>query len=155
MVFGFFSATKARFWLSYKERHMKIAAVILPVIVCMLSCGKNNISEPELLKGKWELRVSSGGIAGTIVYKPGNGVILNFYDNWGYKFAIPGMPLRTGIYELKKTTRPGDWILLIHYTTAGLPQLENDSIRVEVNKLIFLPPEACCDIPEVTYERVP
>jgi hypothetical protein len=133
---------------------MKLTRLILPAIVLMLSCGKNNIPGPDQVSGKWELRESAGGIAGTIKYEPGNGVILNFYDNKGYKFVIPGMPSRTGIYELQKTSHPGDLMLQIHYTAEGQPQIESDSIRVDAGKLIFLPSASCCDIPSVTYVRV-
>jgi hypothetical protein len=134
---------------------MKVTGLILPAIVLMLSCRKNNIPVPDQLLGKWELRESSGGIAGTIKYNPGNGVVLNFYDNKGYKFVIPGLPSRTGIYEIQKTTNPRDLMLQIHYTAEGQPQVEKDSIRVDASKLIFLPSASCCDIPRVTYVRVP
>ena len=133
---------------------MKRTGFLLPAMLMLLSCGKNNISGPDQLSGKWELRESSGGIAGTIKYDPGNGVILNFYDSKGYKFVIPGMPSRTGVYELHKTTQPGDLMLQIHYTAEGQPQVENDSIRVDAGKLVFLPSASCCDIPSVIYERV-
>ncbi len=133
---------------------MKKGGFLFFAMLMMLSCGKNNISKTDQLVGKWELRESAGGIAGTITYHPGNGVILDFIDNNAYKFVIPGMPSRSGVYELHKTSHPDDLLLKIHYIANGQPQVESDSIRLEEGKLIFLPSAPCCDIPSVTYSRL-
>jgi hypothetical protein len=134
---------------------MKVFMMLAFAVVLTVSCHKNNVSCRDEIVGKWELRELSGGIAGTLKYQPGNGIIYLFDENRGYQYISPGSPVLTGTYEIKKAGGSGDWLLQLHYTYNGQPQLENDSVRFSGNKLIFLPLETCCDMPTVTYERLP
>jgi hypothetical protein len=129
---------------------------VLPIIMvfALVSCTKSHIAGTEQIEGNWELREMANGLAGTIKYKPGNGVIMRF-NNKAYQFSIPSLPDRTGSYIITPAKNPGDYKLIIQYFSNGNAMQESDSIRFTNNQLVFLSAETCCDIPIVYYERIP
>ena len=145
-------ATDALFPLSDKEKAMKTFIVSAFAICLSVACSKNNILRN--IEGKWELRESQGGIAGTIQYPAGNGILFQFGSNGQYESNAPGYPSRRGNYTIQKATNAADWIIQFQYVLNGQSFTEKDSVRFEKNQLIFLPKETCCDIPTVYYEKL-
>src|SRR5688572_5945150 len=78
------------------------------LLLCFLfSCKKENQVTQDLLVGKWELRKTYSGWAGTKTYQAGNGNILVFTKTSFSSFSN-GQPGQTGSYSiLKDTTRTG------------------------------------------------
>jgi hypothetical protein len=136
---------------------MKLFIFISTVVACIVtvSCKKNSISGENMISGRWELRKSTGGIAGTIQYQPGNGTVWLFGNNNQYQFNSANGFAQSGTYEIKKANNPGDWMLELQHLANGQTFTEKDSIRFETNQLIFLPAESCCDISTDMYERLP
>jgi hypothetical protein len=134
---------------------MKI--IIIAALACIItaSCKKNNVIGQQTIAGKWELRKSSGGIAGTINYDPGNGSVYVFDNTKSYQLLSPTAIVHTGSYEIKESANAGDWLLQLRYLSNNQPQIENDSIRFSNNQLIFLATSSCCDMPTVFYEKLP
>lgn len=137
---------------------MKKYIIAVLALVLVLACKKDGAEGRALLAGKWELRQSAGGIAGTINYKPGTGYTIEFFNNGQYRFIYPAyvsaLP-RSGPYTIKKSSRSGNWLLQWQYTLNNQILNQQDSIRFEGSSLIFLPSADCCDIPTTSYERVP
>ena len=124
----------------------------------LVSCTKK-ISQNNNITGKWEVRKSVGGFAGTIQYEPGQGPLYEFDTNEKFRVSrifTPGGSGLSGSYALKSSRRPGDWLLELSYLNAqtGHIDITTDSIRFEKNQLIFLPQASCCDIPTTFLERV-
>jgi len=143
--------------LSGKEKGMKTFIIALLTGFLFVSCNKTNRSPQDIVTGNWELRQAVGGIAGTISYEPGAGQLLILQSD--KKFHIErvistGMFPLAGTYEIKESARPGDWLLRREYSSSANPVIENDSIRLEGNSLIFLPSAPCCDIQTLFYEKV-
>ncbi|MEO5682082.1 MAG: hypothetical protein ABIQ88_05535 [Chitinophagaceae bacterium] len=136
---------------------MKPLLVLFAAALSTASCNKSNCENSKMLTGQWELRQSTGGFAGTINYQAGTGLTIEFDNNGQYRFIYPsnanGIP-RSGAYTIKKSIVAGDWLLQLNWMYNGQSLVDNDSVRFDKNKLIFLPSASCCDIPTVTYERV-
>ncbi len=147
-------ATKALFTVSGKEKDMKKWIGAAFICCVFFACGKNNTTGQQAIVGKWELRQSDGGFAGTIKYPAGNGNWFTFDDKKVFQTFYGGMVTSSGTYEIKKAAVPGDWLLLFHYVINNQPATETDSVRFKGSTLIFLPAASCCDIPTTSYERV-
>ena len=142
--------------LSGKENGMKTFIIVTLTLLLIISCRKSSIDDQRLLTGKWELRQSAGGIAGTINYAAGNGYLVEFYNNNQYQFTYPpsvNFIPPSGPYQLTRSSRSGDWLLQLQYVLNSQTVTEKDSVRFEGSKLIFLPAASCCDIPTITYEK--
>jgi hypothetical protein len=151
-----FLQRKAFLCCQKKKKDMKLL-LIIAFFTCLfsVSCSKNNSGQSGLITGSWELRGFTGGIAGTILYQPGNGTILAFGSNGHYVFSSPGAVSQTGTYQIKESANTGDWILHANYTVNGQAKTETDSIRFSGNRMTFLPSLSCCDIAANFYERLP
>ena len=132
----------------------KIFFTAVAASILFLSCSKTNNSGNNLITGKWELRESAGGIAGTIKYAAGNGVIVQFDNGNRYQFISSSIVTDSGTYQLSKARNPGDWMLNRQYTYNGQTQTATDSVRVTNNQLIFIARWACCDMPTLSYEKL-
>ena len=134
---------------------MKISFITAMIAgVLFLSCGKTNQSGQDLINGKWELRESAGGIAGTIKYNAGNGNIVQFDSNNKFQYISQSIVTDSGSYQLSKSNTPGDWMLNRQYTYNGQTQTAVDSVRISNNQLVFIARWTCCDMPTVTYEKL-
>lgn len=122
--------------------------------ILFLSCSKTNNSAKDLITGKWELRESTGGIAGTIKYNAGNGIIVQFDNSNKYQFISSSIVTDSGTYQLSKSNTPGDWMLNRQYTYNGQTQTATDSIRISSNQLVFIARWTCCDMPTLSYEKL-
>jgi hypothetical protein len=144
------------FFLSCQTKEKDMKTCIIAALICTLiaSCKKSSIEGVNMISGKWELRQSAGGIAGTINYEPGNGTVYKFDINQGYQFTTTTNGFsRLGNYEIKPSANSGDWLLNLKYLLNSQTITETDSIRFDKNKLVFLPSASCCDMPTVVYER--
>ena len=140
--------------LSGKENAMK--RIITMGIACLLvvSCKKNSLEGQQLLAGNWELRQSSGGIAGTINYEPGNGNAYNFNNDKTYRFTFNGTLVYGGTYEIKESAHYGHWLLQLQYALNNQVVTQTDSVRFDGSQLIFIPAFSCCDMPTLSYARL-
>jgi hypothetical protein len=147
-------ATKVFFCLSDKKKGMKTFVIASLSSILFFSCKKSAVEGRQMVTGKWELRQSAGGFAGTINYEPGNGTAYIFDNTKGYQFITSTGIARSGTYEINKSSNSGDWLLKLQYIFNNQAFTENDSIRFDKNKLIFLPSASCCDIPTISYEQI-
>jgi hypothetical protein len=123
----------------------------------LFSCNKTNSPGKGMITGKWELRQSTGGIAGTINYASGNGMAIVFDNNKQYQYIYPAadsVSPRSGTYEIKGSAHSGDWLLQLQYVVDNQAYKEKDSIRFEANKLIFISTAPYVDMPTFSYERL-
>ena len=137
--------------------------VIFLLIFFVVGCSKTTSHQvgpnERLLVGSWDLRQSIGGISGTVNYATRSFLTIVFDTNGHHQFnygpAVNGVR-HEGLYELRPSARKGDWLLFLHYLNANQQAVVDiDSVRVEANKLIFLPVADCCDIPTLFYEKLP
>jgi len=147
-------ATKVFFCLSDKKKGMKTFVIASLAYILFFSCKKSNVEGRQMVTGKWELRQSAGGFAGTIDYEPGNGTVYIFDNNKGYQLTTSTGTVRSGTYEINKSSHSGDWLLKLQYIFNNQALTENDSVRFDKNKLIFFPSASCCDIPTISYEQI-
>lgn len=129
---------------------------IIVVLACMItaSCKKNNVTGQQTIAGRWELRQSSGGVAGTVNYNPGNGSVYVFDNMDSYQLLDSAAIVRSGTYNISAAVNPGDWILKLHHLVNSQSQTDTDSIRFSNNQLIFLATSSCCDMPTLFYEKL-
>jgi hypothetical protein len=131
---------------------MKTIAVLF-LLVTALSCQKNQTDDKPVeyrITGKWELRKSEGGIAGTINYQQGNGNLFEFKTNGTYNIIVNGTVHETGAYTVHPSITPGQWILKM----VNPSSVTTISIRVNEQELVFLKLSDCCDYPDLTYARM-
>ena len=119
-------------------------------VMIMAGCTKSGTSS---IVGQWELSESDGGLAGNIKYAPGNGNILKF-DNVGVLTQFQsGSPVLTCHYQIAPA-KPLSPIFLLTVMPPGIVQVTTiDSIRIDGNRLIFLPRSYCCDEATLIYLR--
>ncbi|MEO6314419.1 MAG: hypothetical protein ABIU63_13135 [Chitinophagaceae bacterium] len=124
----------------------------------LISCKKDNEDARQILAGQWELRQSAGGIAGVIDYPAGNGFIIEFSLNNKFRYIYPANANaieRSGMYEIKKSSSAGNWLLTLQYNLNNAPVSETSAVQLDNKKLVFLPKESCCDVPSIAYEHLP
>ncbi|MEO7982808.1 MAG: hypothetical protein ABI688_01880 [Bacteroidota bacterium] len=116
-----------------------------------LGCQKSSSDNRNQLTGRWELRRSEGGIAGTIVYPPGSGLIYSFNANNRFTYSSNGAVSDSGTFTL--TPLPaGQWSLELRSVLVNSTTI----IPVTINKtqLIFLAAMCCVDIPTLTFSKI-
>lgn len=137
---------------------MKTIAVLL-LLVTGFGCIKEEGEECEEkdpkkisgITGKWELRKSEGGIAGTINYAAGNGTTYQFRLDGTYQYYLAGSTnIQSGTYTLEFV---GDLTLWKLFLTTGSTTTER-LIRIGGFDLVFLKEAECCDYPDVYFSRV-
>lgn len=148
-------ATKISFTVSGKKQvTMKAVITAFFAGLVLFSCTKSNgTTGPDSITGKWELRMSSGGFAGTIIYPPGNGTVVIFSNNRQFRFTNT-IVTDSGTYNIKKAAAPGSYLLELQYVYNGQTQATSDSIKVNGNQLIFFPASSCCDVPTTMYIKI-
>jgi len=132
---------------------MKKAALLL-IVAATISCCKKGTKDYSVEKNslidKWELRKSDGGIAGTIIYPPGNGSVIEFKSDDTYTLYYKDTVIQSGIYDLQSTPEKDQYKLTFH--TDGLYKAEN--ITLKGDTLVSLATSPCCDMPNITYVRI-
>ncbi|MEP6748088.1 MAG: hypothetical protein ABJB86_10200 [Bacteroidota bacterium] len=131
--------------------------IFLITVACIItaSCKKTNVIERQTIAGKWELRQSSGGIAGTVTYNPDNGSVYVFDNTKSFRLLAATAIVHAGSYVIKESANAGDWSLQLRFLVNNQVVIENDSIRFNNNQLIFFPAASCCDMPVMFYEKLP
>ncbi|MBO9203504.1 MULTISPECIES: hypothetical protein [Niastella] len=128
--------------------------VILILIITMLCCCKKKGNEfndaTNNLVNRWELRASVGGFAGTIIYEPGNGSIVEFKSDHSFINYEKGNIIRSGTYDLQTTSDKDQFKL----TTITDTYNQSQNIILKKDTLVFLSPQSCCDMPDNTYVRL-
>ena len=102
------------------------------------------------LVGMWELRIMTGGIAGTIIYQPGNGSIVEFKNDNSFVNSVKGNVIRSGTYDLQTTSEKDQYRLTFQADTYN----ESQNIILKGDTLMFLATESCCDAPGFAYVRI-
>ena len=133
---------------------MKVFIITAFAGLLLFSCSKTSSSGQKTITGKWELRQSTGGIAGTINYAPGNGRIYQFDNNKKFQLLYPASPIISGTYEVSASSHTGDWLLQLQFVNNNQVLTTKDSIHFEANKLIFLSTAPYVDMPTLSYERL-
>ena len=84
---------------------MKTFLFVIAAACCMLACKKSGNMSPNFF-GKWELSRRYGGNIWPpdSVYKPGNGIILQFNIDSTYKLYTTGVVNQHGIYHIRKNS---------------------------------------------------
>ena len=121
----------------------------------LFSCSKNNRVGQGIITGNWELQKEVGGFAGTINYEHGEGTQLIFDDNRNFQVNYHYASTGSGTYTITESSNPGDWILILHYSSGTQTLPQRDSVRFDKNQFIILPFASCCDIPKAYYEKQP
>jgi hypothetical protein len=127
-------------------------SIILVLLLASLSCKKSRFHSADDLIGKWELRISSGGIAGRIEYPPGNGNIVQFLSNGTYSYQSGGQTIDHGTYILFQGNTAGE--LILRTTNSTSHDVNDVTITTDSKTLQFLPGSPCCDIPTIVYSRI-
>ena len=131
---------------------MKHAALFLFIAATFSGCKKEKdlSASKNSLVDKWEVRQSSGGIAGTIHYPPGNGNILEFKSDNAYAYYNKVDTVQTGTYSLQPAPEKDEYRITFHNNTYDLSQ----NINLKGDTLVLLSSAPCCDMPDVTYVRL-
>lgn len=127
-------------------------AVLLLFVAATFSCCKKEkglSAAKNSLVDKWGVRQSSGGLAGTIVYPPGNGNILEFKSDNSYAYYNKVDTVQTGTYSLQSAPEKDEYRVTFHNNTYDLSQ----NISLKGDTLVLLSSARCCDMPDVTYVR--
>ena len=118
---------------------MKRLLFLLSVIVCIAGCKKDTVALQGGLLGTWELRKSSGTIAGYVItYPPGNGNTLTFSDNNQYKNIYNDTLTSSGTYRLSNGSNAcnGDEVVLINFTPnspSSILSISGDTLNIGDN----------------------
>jgi hypothetical protein len=128
--------------------------VVILLLVTSFHCRKaeNKAYNNSLIEGNWELRKSEGGIAGTILYPSGNGVILRFDERFHYSMVRNSAVYEMGTYLVSRTTTPG--ILQLQLKNLSNSLTTTISVRLTASTLILLPASVCCDMATYTYNKI-
>jgi hypothetical protein len=128
-------------------------AIIILAITILYGCKKNGndfSSVKNNLISMWELRKMTGGIAGTIIYQPGNGSIVEFKSDNSFVNSEKGNVIRSGTYDLQTTPEKDQYKLTFQTDTYN----ESQHISLKGDTLVFLATESCCDAPGFAYVRI-
>ncbi|MDP4151310.1 MAG: hypothetical protein Q8927_21030 [Bacteroidota bacterium] len=122
----------------------------LAVPACKKAAGPQ--SAQSELAGTWVLYALDGGIAGEIIYPPGDGVAYHFYKTGSFEVVSSGTRAG-GTYTLSPASPVNeDKILLLTWSLNS--SVTRDSVRISGDKLSFLPTESCCDAAYYVYRRI-
>jgi hypothetical protein len=119
----------------------------------LCSCKKEGSdigSVKNNLVSMWELRKMTGGIAGTIIYQPGNGSIVEFKNDNSFVNSVKGNVIRSGTYDLQTTSEKDQYRLTFKTDTYN----ESQNINLKGDTLMFLATESCCDASGFAYVRI-
>ena len=128
---------------------------LILLLVVGLQCRKadSNITEARsVIEGNWELRKSVGGIAGTIQYAPGNGMVIKFINESQYSLINKTTMFDNGTYLLSPGATPGTWQLQLRSSITSAISTAN--IQLTATSLVWLASASCCDVPTIFYEKI-
>ena len=145
---------------------MKKVFFSLMLLIVLIACKKSseNVSlvspsdNNPFYGKKYELRKDSGGLAGIILHKPGNGQIYEFLNNDSFKLSLPTVsvqPFATGKYTLTPTTIPKKYLFERWYLWAGNMMNQKDTLIADSNKIIITPITVGADMASYEYELIP
>jgi hypothetical protein len=133
---------------------MKKTALLILTTVTICCCkkkeGKMCCSPYDNMPIKWEMRKSVGGFAGTIIYQPGNGNILEFKSGRLFNQYENGNIFQSGTYDIKPTSEENKYSITFHTNVREW----STNIIFKSDTLVLLKYEPCCDIPDNTYVRI-
>jgi len=139
--------------LSVLKNAMKKTTLLI-VIVAVMSCGKKGKDDysavKESLISKWEARKSVGGFAGTIIYPPGNGSILEFKSGSSFADYYKDTIIRSGTYDLQSTSEKDTYRIIFHTNIGD----DSEKVLLKADTLSVGRFEQCCDIPTEIFVRV-
>jgi len=133
---------------------MKKTAFLIMMTAVAISCGKkgahdNNAVENSLIS-KWEARKSVGGFAGTIIYPPGNGTLLEFKSGNYYADYFKDTIVRSGTYDLQSTSEKDQYKITFHSNVGD----DSEIVVLKADTLSVGRGGQCCDIPTSIYVRI-
>jgi hypothetical protein len=139
---------------------MKKLVCIGLMATAIIACTKEQ-SSPESnfntqLQGEWELRQSTGGIAGTLNYPANNGntIIFKSIDSVIFNYQVATVPTVKGTYTLSATSTMGDfYVIRSMRQLSGAIRVETDSVRIANNRLQRLG-KAAVDAATLHYEKI-
>jgi hypothetical protein len=89
---------------------MKKILSLVFIIAGLLSCKKENVEVSPGLFGKWEIRRTYGGFAGSnTVYKPGNGTTYQFNSDSTFKQYYDGQFSTQGTFHIRSFFPPSGY----------------------------------------------
>lgn len=139
---------------------MKYLLSIVSLVV-IAACSKSSSTLTNnnglLANTNWELRKSTGGIAGTIDYVAGNGQIIHFLSTDSFQIKYSTTTPATwykGIYSVGTAYTNGDFPLYLNYNYNGYQMIEHDSITLSNIKLIFNSKASIVDGATLHYQKL-